>query len=98
MWSFVRFLILIPLRLSRCIIFGAGNYALLAAKINTRGARQCLIRHYPDASHKLVLGKEFVDCNENMDLTPNFLEMEVSELPEYNPKLERQLERLMEMG
>ena len=29
-----------------CILFGAGNYALLAAKINTKGARQCLLRHY----------------------------------------------------
>ena len=36
----------------RCIVFGAGNYALLAAKINTKGARQSLIRHY--VSHVFI--------------------------------------------
>ncbi|KAL3758234.1 hypothetical protein ACHAWU_004872 [Discostella pseudostelligera] len=51
-----------------CIIFGAGNYALLAAKINRRGARQCLVRHYPDSSHSLVLRNEFLDCDETYNL------------------------------
>ncbi|KAL7530490.1 hypothetical protein ACHAXR_004510 [Thalassiosira sp. AJA248-18] len=76
-----------------CIVFGAGNYALLAAKINTRGARQCLIRHYPDGSHPLVLGAdssatpfvEFLDCNEKLDLTPTQLTRNSSDLPEYKP-------------
>jgi len=68
-----------------CIFFGAGNYALLAAKINTRRARECLIRHYPDSSHPMVIRTEFMDCNEKRDLIPTRLEREISDLPEYNP-------------
>jgi len=68
-----------------CIVFGAGNYALLAAKINVRGARQCLIRHYPDSSHPMVLRQEFLDCNERWDLIPTTLERTISDLPEYTP-------------
>ena len=69
----------------RCIVFGAGNYALLAAKINTKGARQCLIRHYPDESHPLVLRTEFFECNERWDLIPTMLETKIPDLPEYHP-------------
>lgn len=63
-----------------CIFFGAGNYALLSAKINTRGARQCLIRHYPDSSHELVIGTEFLECNERWDLVPTRLERQISDI------------------
>eukprot|EP00581_Thalassiosira_minuscula_P013255 CAMPEP_0183734518 /NCGR_PEP_ID=MMETSP0737-20130205/44018_1 /TAXON_ID=385413 /ORGANISM="Thalassiosira miniscula, Strain CCMP1093" /LENGTH=507 /DNA_ID=CAMNT_0025968019 /DNA_START=22 /DNA_END=1545 /DNA_ORIENTATION=+ len=63
-----------------CIVFGAGNYALLSAKINTRGARQCLIRHYPDSSHPMVLRIKFMECNEERDLIPTTLEREISDL------------------
>jgi len=68
-----------------CIFFGAGNYALLAAKINTRGARQCLVRHYPDSSHPMIVRTNFTDCNKKWDLVPTRLEREISDLPEYSP-------------
>merc|ERR1712071_641815 len=68
-----------------CILFGAGNYALLAAKINTKGARQCLIRHYPDSSHAMVVRTEFLECNEQWDLIPTTLEREISDLRDYRP-------------
>ena len=79
------------MKLHRCIVFGAGNYALLAAKINTRGARQCLIRHYPDSSHPMVMRAEFLDCNERWDLTPTLLERNISDLQEYKPNPDTKL-------
>ena len=71
-----------------CIVFGAGNYALLAGKINVRGARQCMIRHHPDGSHDRIIHIQFLECNntDDLDISPKVFDRQLPPLPLFESK------------
>lgn len=71
-----------------CIVFGAGNYALLAGKINVRGARKCMIRHHPDDAHDRIVHIQFLECNNNddLDISPKAFDRQLPPLPLFESK------------
>ena len=72
-----------------CIVFGAGNYALLAGKINVRGARKCMIRHHPDDAHDRIILLQFLECNntDDLDISPKVFDRQLPPLPLFESKI-----------